>query len=354
MNKVRLSILIFLTLILTGCSSQKKAIQNKIINTYTVLEETDPPPKNISLNQKVPGQTSGVFNVLVISERVDKNTPLYKIISQLEIKDSIKNKLLKNITDGTLKIYFDLGKSQKVWKRDYRIFENGLRKTGLKALSSPPDFIIISHAHGPNYMGGIEYFQKKYPDIPIFITPDMQEGLVCFDYEKAVKLLKEKNIRLDIYASKFVKIKNPVVLRPGITALTKHISIITQQFRHKWPNLISQNGKTFDQGYKTEPEYENILTVNTNEGIAMFTTCMHSSFLEAIKKTMKRDNKEVYLYCGGFEDEEYTISEAKKISPALKFLFYHCAPAEYYISRFGGTFIKRITRGEKIYLDIAP
>jgi metal-dependent hydrolase (beta-lactamase superfamily II) len=353
MNKMKILTLFFLILMLTGCYPQKNT-QNKIINTYTVLEETDLRGKNIPPGLKTPGPFSGVFNVLIISERVDKNTPLYKMISQLEIKDSIKNKLLKNITDGTLKIYFDLGKSQKAWKNDYLIFEKGLQKTGLKALSSPPDFIIISHAHGPNYMGGIEYLQKKYPHIPIFITPDMKEGLICFDYEKAVKLLKEKNARLDLYGSKFVKIKNPIVLRSGITALTKHISIITQEFRHKWENLISPDGKNFIQGFKTETEYENILTVDTKEGIAMFTTCMHSSFLEAIKKAMGLFNKEVYLYCGGFEDENYTITEAKKISPILKFLFYHCAPAEYFISKFGGTFIKRITGGEKIYLDIVP
>jgi hypothetical protein len=86
--------------------------------------------------------------------------------------------------------------------------------------------------------------------------------------------------------------------------------------------------------------------------VALFTTCMHSSFLEATKKAMSLYKKEVYLYRGGFEDEPNTIIEAKKISPKLKLFLYHCAPIEQLTFRFGKSFIKHARLGEKIPLEL--
>ena len=355
MNKfeLKLIILIFLITLIAGCRYQKEAAQSKIINTYNILAGHTLNSENTPLNRKkllpdrnVPGELSGVFNALIISEHVDEKTPLYKIISELKIDGSIKKKLLKNITDGVLKIYFDLGAPWGTWKNNYKAFERELQQTGLKILNNPPDFIVISHAHWPNYIGGIEFFQKKYPYIPVFITPDMKEGLVCFDYDKEGASIDQKHTN-----GRIVKIKNPIVLPPGITVLTKHLSILTQNFRHKCPTIAFKNGKISIGIYKKNPEYENILILNTKKGLALFTTCIHSSLLEAIKKTMGLYNKKVYLYCGGFEENPNTLIEAKKISPSLKFLLYHCAPVEKLISKFGNSFIKRVHLGESIFLE---
>lgn len=346
MKKVTLIILFSIFLILNH-KLQAEILSNNIINTYNILADTHLAFKNISLNRKKLLPDFGVFNVLLISEHVDRRTPLYKIISQLNIDNKHKKKILENITDGILKIYFDLGRSKKVWLNNYKVFENELKQFQDKRLTKPPDFIILSHAHWTNYLGGIEYIQKKYPYVPIFITPDMKKGLICFNYDKndSFNWKKFKN-------GKILKIKNPIILTPGVTILTKHLAIITQRFRHKWENLSLQNGKISINTFKPYPEYENILILNTKNGLAMFTTCMHSSFLNAIRKANNLYHKDVYLYSGGFEEEADVIPKAKRIFPSLRFLFYHCAPVEKLISIFGNSYIKRIKLGQKIKFEL--
>jgi metal-dependent hydrolase (beta-lactamase superfamily II) len=339
MIKLRSILLISLVLATALCCREATAQQEEIINTYNILEEDS--------DNNIPRELGGVSNALIISEHVDKKTPLYKIISGLKMEEKDKKKALENITDGALKIYFDLGGPWGSWENNYVSFENKLRQTSLEELSGPPDLIILSHAHWPNYIGGLEYLQRKYPYVPVLVTPDMKEGLICFDWSQEKGPMEQKHTN-----GRIVKIKNPIMLEPGTTVLTKHLSIITQEYRHKWPNLCLQNGKILINEFKTGPEYENILAIDTKKGVAMFTTCMHSSFLEAVKKTIKLYNKKLYLYCGGFEDSSETIAEAKKISPPLEFLFYHCADIETLTAKFGKSFIKRINLGEKIFLDL--
>jgi len=315
---------------------------SEIINTYTILSDTH---CKDAYKKLLPD--FGVFNVLIITETVDKKTPLYKIVSQMNIEKRYKKKILENITDGILKIYFDLGKSKEIWINNCKIFEEALKHTGDIRLSKPPDFIILSHAHWTNYLGGLEYFQKKYPYIPIFITPDMKEGLICFDYDKKdnYNWRKFKNGRI-------VKIKNPVILSSGITILSKHLAIITQKFRHPWSNISLENSNIKINFFKKKLEYENILTSNTKKGIMLFTTCLHSSLLEAMKKAKNLYHKDIYLYSGGFEEELDVISKAKKISPPIKFYLYHCAPVEKLISIYGSSYIKRIKLGDKISFEL--
>lgn len=350
MIKLKFMLLLSMILAAVPCCLEAATQCEEVINTYNILEgDTSCPNSQRQLlsDNDVPRELSGVFNALIISEHVHEKTPLYEIISGLKMNKKDKKKALKNITDGALKIYLDLGGPWGAWENNYMSFENELQRTAIAGLSGPPDLIILSHAHWPNYIGGLEYLQRKYPYVPVFITPDMEEGLTCFDWNQEEVPVEQRPSN-----GRIVKIKNPVILSPGITVLTKHVSIITQKYRHEWPNLYLQNGKILINEYKTGQEYENILAIDTKRGIAMFTTCMHSSFLEAGKKIMELYNKKLYLYCGGFEDNSDTITEAKKISPALEFFFYHCADMETLITKFGGTFIKRINLGEKIFLDL--
>ncbi|MDQ7822206.1 MAG: hypothetical protein RDV48_05365 [Candidatus Eremiobacteraeota bacterium] len=307
-----------------------------MMNTFTILDDIFPATGDLyPYERQLLKDDRGVFNVALFSEKVTASTPLYRMFSRLPLKSADKKALLQNITDGVLKIYFDLGARPPVWNYNRMLFERELASYGIKELCTPPDFVIISHAHLPNYIGGFELMQKYYPNVPVFITEDMKEGLIYFDSRDLT--------------GRRVKARTPIVLHPGETVLTDHLSIINGKYRKKWENVILDGTRVVERrGYKKEPEYENVLKVKTREGLALFATCMHCKF------PMDRRNA---LYVGGFEEEPEIILKARKLSPSLRFYLYHCGNPEYLSEKLGGkvdisSYVKRIRLGETVFFKI--
>lgn len=322
-----------LIFILIACSvssygSIEAAPSCPVMNTYTILNDNWLPSDVMPYQRNYLTKGIGVFNVAIFSEKVTKDSPLYKIFSRLPMSSQHKKALLENITDGVLKIYCDLGADYSVWNNNRRVFESELESYKVKALCKPPDFVIITHNHLPNYVGGLRAMQENYPQVPVFITEDMKEGFVYFDESSMV--------------GKRIKVKTPVVVRSGETVLTDRLSIITAKFKKQWENmLLNVDYGIVRRGYKSGYEYENILKVKTRGGFALFTSCLHSSF--------PNDRRNV-LYCGGMcgilKDDE--INEAVKISPSLHFYLFHCGLPKYY-SMQNAT---RIGLGQSIFLDM--
>lgn len=315
-------------------------------DTYNILAGSKINKSQVSCpgllpDSKVPPALSGVFNALIIREEIDKDTPLYKMIYESNIKN--KEKALERITGGMLKIYFDLGAPWGRWESNFRAFEKKLKECGL---SGPPNLVIISHSHWPNYLGGLEFFQKNFPDVPVLISPDMQQGLVAFDIDSSDGSAEKrhKNARL-------IKIQSQIVLSPGLNKLSKHLSVLTLKFREKTPSMLLEKGEIAINKYKKEEEFENILAISTKKGTAIFATYMHASFLEVSEK-IKNTGGKIILYCGGFEDNLSFLSQVKSGSPGLKFIFFHCAPVKEAAKSLNDNCVSEAYIGEKIFLNL--
>jgi len=347
MRKKLLTTILFIIITTTYLIPHNAIAQDKLLNSATILCDYHPVHDDAPQARKsLVTNGDGIFNVVLLTEKVTESDQIYKMISQSKVEGSIKKRQLRNLTNGYLKIYFDLGIYLHDWKNNRDVFDRELKHKGLKGLDKPPDVIIISHCHCGNYLGGLEYMRKTHPEIPVLITPDMKEGLLCFDVE-----LYAKNVIKRIYNGRTVKAGNAVVLSPGLNALTRHLSVITRPFPHSRPNYALKNGVVYNNVFSNNTEYENTLAIDTKDGVALIGACMHCSFLETVKKAMSHYKKNVSLYCGGYEDVPCALEEAKRQSPDLFYFLYHCAPVEEFIEIYGDHCIYPVRMGESIYLN---
>ncbi|MDQ7824264.1 MAG: hypothetical protein RDV48_15795 [Candidatus Eremiobacteraeota bacterium] len=330
------AIVMFVFLLLGGYPLEASGVPYEInlssrllINSYNILADGCEVPDYVTPMRLDLQSDNGTFCALVIREKVDKASPLYHIISSMKMGAAEKKQLLRNITDGTLIIYFDAGARPDRLLNNRMIFEAELERAGFSKSDIKPDFIVLSHSHN----GEIVALQEALPNTPVFVTLDMKNGIVLED--------------------RTIPIKNKVILKPGVTPLTDHISLISTVFQMAPPTKVIQKGQIFNRKKDSSdpPEYESALAVNTRDGVALFGTCMHCSFLGVVKTAMKFYRKDIILYCGGFENDSSAIPKALKLSPSMEFYLHHCAPVESLQWKYGESRIHRIRLGERVLIN---
>jgi len=258
----------------------------------------------------------GAGSVLLLRESVGPSAPLRKLVARLEVPETTRMKIMERLTDGVLKIYFDLGATPRVWKNNVKLFEQRLAARGAGDLAGPPDLVVLSHAHWPNYAGGLEAILAEHPQVMFMITPDMARGLLCFDHGPD----GPTNGRMVLPA-------NVHVLRPGVTLLTPRLGVVTLPFRRPWPNLDMKDGKLFKRrGPPEQQEYETLLSVATGEGTVLFGTCLHASLEAALKAVEGEGGARVTSFVGGWEEEPGVPGKVHEARPEFIFRVNHCAP----------------------------
>ncbi|MDQ7825238.1 MAG: hypothetical protein RDV48_20730 [Candidatus Eremiobacteraeota bacterium] len=311
-----------------------------LLATYTIIADMAQSP--VSHGGLKYERDNGAGNILLIKERVSSGDPLYRMIEKLPLPPGEKGKLLGKLSRGILKIAVDMGARPKYWRHNVELFE----KSHASSLDfpGPPDLIIITHNHWTNYSGGLEYYQKHCPSVPVLITEDMKRGFLCFDFDQAGAPMFQ-TIRT-VYA------KYPLVMKTGYTPLTRHLAVITRQFRVAKPTIAVVNGQVSTSAYRDYPEYENTLVVRTKEGNALFTTCLHSLLYDAVNIAQTKTGKPVYLFCGGYEERHPAIKLAKQIAPDIEFWLCHCARVEVLQQLYKyPQWISRISMGESITIE---
>ena len=258
----------------------------------------------------------GAGSVLLLRDQVGDSAPLRKIVARLEVSEPMRQRLLERLTDGVIKIYFDLGASPRVWNNNVKLFEQRLAARGAGSLAGPPDLVILSHAHWPNYAGGLESIVAAHPEVLFLLTPDMARGLLCFDQgpEGPVN-------------GRWVLPANAHVLRPGVNRLSPRLALVTLPFRRPWPNLDMKEGKLYKRRQASEQrEYETLLSVASKGGTVLFGTCLHTSLLKVLRTLAADGIPAVTRFVGGWEEDPGVLAEVRRAHPEFLFRVNHCAP----------------------------
>ncbi len=282
-------------------------------SSYTYLSDQTVTADSVPFHGQTLRTKAGFFAILLLKEPVRPSDLLFQLVQDLQLDAELKTAALRKLTSGTLKIALELGKYSDPWKANLHVVSDWIcAETGM--VNALPDFVLLSHNHWTNYLGGIEYLQNTHPEIPIFLPRDMGTSLACFDFDPESDTPKQDTVRL-------VELAHPVPLQPGVTQLTERLILICQPALTKIASMVYNGGVLVQQTIKGETEYEAMVAFDPGSSVSTFVTCMHSSFFNMIKSAREHFGKEVTTCHGACHEANQVIQDARQLCPSLRCYF---------------------------------
>ena len=238
------------------------------------------------------------------------------------------------------KILFDTGKTNS--------FLTNAKKLNIDLTNI--DYLVLSHAHYDHSGGVIDFIKENNYSKNIYLGKEFKANKYSLEDNNYVykgipfKLEELNNI---IYCDNDLKIDE------NITLFNNFIEF--NNFEH-----ISDKFYILDKDYiKDKFIDEQVLTIDTNNGLVVIVGCSHAGICNIIDEIKKRTNKSIRGVIGGFhlskETEEYALNIINKLKEYnLEFICpIHCSGHEKLFRQVFKNKCKILESGDSLTIDEA-